>query len=202
MELMDEPGLSREMIFTSDTQFDKLYPEPVQQLAHRHWTPLQVARRAARFLAAEKGARVLDIGCGVGKFCLAAAHYMPDAFYFGVEQRQNLVHFANRAKEKLQLGNVSFLHGNFTQLDFSHYDHFYFYNSFYENLAGTDKIDDSIDYSAELYYYYNRYLYRQLDKKPPGTRLATFNSLEDEVPPDYHVVGTGYDNLLKFWTKI
>ena len=39
-------------------------------------------------------------------------------------------------------------HGNFTQLDFKNFDHFYFYNAFYENLAGTDKIDDSIDYSV------------------------------------------------------
>lgn len=189
-------------LFLSDTRFDKLYPTSIRQFASRHWTPLSVARKAARFLAAEPGARILDIGSGVGKFCLVAAHYKPDAVYYGIEQRENLLCHADNAKELLGLNNVNFLPGNFTQLDFREFDHFYFYNSFYENLSGTDKIDDQIDYSAELYHYYNRYLYRLLDQKSPGTRLATFHSLEDEVPPGYHVVGVEMDGLLKCWIKV
>ena len=62
------------------------------------------------------------------------------------------------------------MNGNFTQVDFRKFDHFYFYNAFYENIAGTDKIDNSIDYSGELYNYYNRYLFKQLEQKPAGTR--------------------------------
>ena len=64
------------------------------------------------------------------------------------------------------------------------------------------KIDDSIDYSGELFNYYNRYLFKQLEKKPAGTRLATFHSMEEEIPQGYHVVGSEMDNLLKFWIKI
>jgi SAM-dependent methyltransferase len=187
--------------FSSDTHFDKLYPVAVSQHAKKHWTPLYIARKAANFLAPGTGARVLDIGSGVGKFCLAAAHYKPAAFFCGVEQRISLVYQANKLNEKLRMKNVSFMHGNFTELDFRRFDHFYFYNSFYENLVGTDKIDDSIHYSAELYQYYNRYLYKQLDKKPAGTRLATFHSLEDEVPPGYQVVDSEADNLLKLWIR-
>lgn len=144
----------------------------------------------------------MDIGSGVGKFCLAAAHYKPKAFYYGIEQRKQLINCAEAGKERLQLENVSFMNGNFTQIDFKKYDHFYFYNSFYENLTGTEKIDNSIDYSLELFNYYNRYLYRQLEQMPSGTRLATFHSLEDEMPPDYHVVGVEMDGLLKFWFKL
>ncbi len=188
--------------FNSDEQFGKLYPVPVQLLAKRHWTPLAVARLAADFLAATNGAKILDIGSGSGKFCLAAAFIKPRSFFYGVEQRKHLVYNAETARQITRLKNVSFIHGNFTQLDFGQYDHFYFYNSFYENLSYTDKIDDSIDYSGELYNYYNRYLYKQLDLKPAGTRLATFHSLENEIPPDYHVVGTEVDNLLKFWIKV
>ncbi|MGE5107104.1 MAG: class I SAM-dependent methyltransferase [Sphingobacteriales bacterium] len=188
--------------FSTDEQFNQLYPPAIQILAKRHWTPLSVARKAANFLAAENNARILDIGSGAGKFCLAAAYSKPNAFYFGVEQRESLIIYAERAKEILRLQNVSFIHGNFTQLNFKHYDHFYFYNSFYENLAGTEKIDDSIDYSCELFNYYNHYLYKQLEQKPAGTRLATFHSLEDEVPGDFHIVGTEFDNLLKFWIKV
>jgi len=188
--------------FSSDMQFNQIYPSAIQALAGRHWTPLEVSVKAADFLAAENNARILDIGSGVGKFCLSAAYRKPDAFYFGVEQRRNLVSHAEAARKMLHLENVAFINGNFTQLDFKDYDHFYFYNSFYENLAGTTKIDDSIDYSGELFNYYNRYLFTQLGQMPAGTRLATFHSLEDEVPSSYHVVGSEMDNLLKFWIKV
>ncbi len=188
--------------FATDLRFNTLYPPAIQNLAVRHWTPLAVARKAANFLAAEKNVRILDIGSGVGKFCLAAAHYKPMAEYIGVEQRISLITHAHLARETLGMYNVSFVHGNFTQLNFREYDNFYFYNSFYENLAISDKIDNSIAYSGELYNYYTRYLFKQLEQKPSGTRLATFYSLEDEVPADYHIVGSEMDNLLKFWIKI
>jgi SAM-dependent methyltransferase len=174
----------------------------MQVLAKRHWTPLGVVRMAANFLAAQNNVKILDIGSGIGKFCLGAAYYKPKAFYYGVEQRKDLISHAETARDTLHTGNVSFIHGNFTQLDFKNFDHFYFYNAFYENLAGTDKIDDSIDYSGELYNYYNRYMYRQLEEMPGGTRLATFHSLEDEVPMSYHEVGSEFNNLLKFWIKV
>lgn len=201
MPLLDKRTIT-ENWFNSDIQFNQLYPASVQSLAQRHWTPLIVARKAADFLAAESNAKILDIGSGVGKFCLAAAHYKPKAFYYGIEQRERLVKYAEKVNEILQYENVFFMNGNFTQIDFREYDHFYFYNSFYENMTGTDKIDNSIDYSLELYNYYNRYLYKQLEKKPSGTRLASFYSLEDEMPSGYHIVGTEMNDLLKFWIKI
>jgi len=186
----------------SDENFNQLYPPSIQAMSRRHWTPLAVARSAAKFLAAEKNVKILDIGSGVGKFCLSAAFYKPSAFYCGIEQRSVLISHAETANEVLSLNNVSFVHGNFTQLNFKNFDHFYFYNSFYENLTGTDKIDESIEFSAELYNYYNRYLYKELEKMKAGTRLATFHSLEDEIPPGYLVVGSEMNNLLKFWIKI
>jgi hypothetical protein len=187
--------------FSSDYQFHHLYPVSVRPLAARHWTPLHVARAAAEFLVMENGVRILDIGSGTGKFCLGAAWYKPHACFYGIEQRKESVTNSETAKQILGLENVFFIHGNFTQVNFTDYDHFYFYNSFYENLSGTDKIDDSIDYSVELYNYYNRYMYKMLEQKPAGTKLVTFHSLEQEVPPSFHVAGTQMDNLLKFWIK-
>lgn len=198
---LPDKKIQTENWYSSDERFNRLYPVSVQSLARRHWTPLHVARCAAKFLAVQANARILDIGSGVGKFCLGAAYYEPRAFYYGVEQRKSLVYNAETARQILRHQNVFFIHGNFTQLDLKDYDHFYLYNPFYENLAYSDKIDDSIDYSDELYNYYNRYLYRQLEQKPAGTRLATFHSLEDEIPPAYFVMGTEMDNLLKFWIK-
>lgn len=188
--------------FSSDEQFNMLYPLPIQGLSRKHWTSLNVARKAVNFLAIGNNVKILDIGSGVGKFCLGAAYYKPKAFYYGVEQRKYLIEHAEAAKEMLHIHNVSFINGNFTQLDFRNFDHFYFYNSFYENLVGTEKIDNNIHYSGELYNYYNRYLYQQLNQKKPGTRLATFHSLEDEIPKSYQEMGSELDGLLKFWIKI
>ena len=154
------------------------------------------------FLTPYKGVKVLDIGSGVGKFCLAGAYYQPSATFYGVEQREDLTTHAEFARSMLGLQNAYFINCNFTQLNFKEYDHFYFYNSFYENLADTDKIDENITYSYELYNLYNRYLYKKLDGMPPGTRLATFHCLSDKIPPSFHLVESKVGNLLKFWVKI
>lgn len=188
--------------FSSDEKFNELYPFSIQTLARKHWTPLMIAKKAAAYLGTQTNARILDIGSGVGKFCLTAAHYDHKNFYYGVEQRKSLINYAEKAKEALDLKNVCFINGNFTQIDFNNYDHFYFFNSFYENLSGTDKIDDTIAYSRDLYNYYSSFFFRQMELKPTGTKLATFHSLEDEGPNGYHIVGADANQLLKYWIKI
>lgn len=192
---------ARDSWFSSDAQFHRLYPDSVQVLSKNHWTPLSVARKAAIFLAAEDGVKILDIGSGIGKFCLAAAYYKPGAFYSGIEQRNDLVEYGETARLRLGLNNVSFIHGNFTEVAFEKFDHFYFYNAFYENVANAEKIDDNVAYSIELYNNYNYYLYKQLEKMPPGTRVATFYGMEEIMPPCYHVGGSDVDDLLKYWVK-
>jgi len=188
--------------FHSDSSFNVLYPDPIQRVAEKHWTPLAVAKKAADFLAISPDVKVLDIGSGSGKFCLTAAHYHPQTFFYGIEQRSDLVELCDQLKEQLQLRNVSFICDNIINIDFEDYDHFYFYNSFYENIEGTLKIDDKIKYSEELYDAYNRYLFKQLNKKGAGTRLVTFHSFGSEIPNEYEIVHTDYDDYLKFWIKV
>src|SRR5882724_155746 len=188
--------------FSSDTQLHQLYPESIQSLARRHWTPLTITNLVVQFLVPHKDVKVLDIGSGVGKFCLAGAYYKPDAYFFGVEQRKRLVDHAKKARDVLGLKNVHFYCQNLTQLDFKQFDSFYFFNSFYENLMDTDKIDDSIICSPDLYTYYNRHLYKKLETMPVGTRIATFHSLEDKIPRSYQLIEEHLGTLLKFWMKI
>ena len=193
--------LSTDKWFGSDIQFHHLYPLSVQALASRHWTPLSISQKVAGFLATEDNSRILDIGSGIGKFCLAAAYFEPRCLYYGVEQRKDLVAHAEIAKGILGMTNVTFIHGNFTHLDLRNYDHFYFYNAFYENLDGSDKIDNSIPYSGSLYNYYNNRLYKHLEQTPAGTKLATFHSLDNEVPSCFELVNAEIINGLKFWIK-
>jgi hypothetical protein len=191
---------ANQSLFQHDSAFDWLYPEHIEAKSRRHWTPLAIAQRAAGFLA-EPGARLLDIGSGVGKFCLAGAYHYPETFFYGVEQRHELILYAEDAKNQVQLPNAHFIYANMTQVKFVEFDHFYFYNSFYENIDPEDPIDDTIATSYSLYTYYTRYLFNELDKKPVGTRLVTFHTANDEVPPSYRLADMDYNALLKMWIK-
>jgi hypothetical protein len=188
--------------FSTDARLQQLYPGSISSLARMHWSPLYIIQKVIPYLAPNDNVKVLDIGSGVGTFCLAGAFYKPSAAFFGVEQRKKLIEHAEAAREKLGIQNARFIHGNFTQLNLNEFDHFYFYNSFFENLNGADKIDNEIVYSNELYNYYSIYLYNQLEKMPRGTRVATYCSWGDEIPPCYQLAETHFDNLLKFWIKL
>lgn len=195
-------SLVREKWFQSDETFNSLYPSEIKAVAQKHWTPLEVAKKCADFLAISPDVKVLDIGSGSGKFCFTAAHYHPHTNFFGIEQRKNLVELCDTLKEKLHLDNAFFINENISNADLKPYDHFYFYNAFYENIQGTQKIDYDISYSERLYDYYNLVLYKHLNKKPSGTRIATYHSFGNEIPPGYEVVHTDYNDYLKFWIKL
>ena len=187
--------------FTDESNFRNLFPHPIQKLDALHWSPLQVTCKAVQFLVQNEGIRILDIGSGVGKFCIAGAYYKPAAHFYGVEQREYLVNQGTLVCKRLGFQHVHFMHNNFTQIDLKQYDHFYFYNSFFENLSGADKIDTSIDYSRELYNYYSHYLYNRLEEMPAGTRIVTYCSWGDEIPPSYELIEAHVDSLLKCWKK-
>ena len=187
--------------FTEESHFCQLYPLLVQKLDRMLRSPLMVAYRAANFLANKSSAKILDIGSGSGKFCLAGAYSNRSALFYGVEQHRWLIDYARSARIKLGKLNVEFIYENFTHIDFREYDNFYFYNSFLENTDGTDKIDNSIPYSVELYDYYNLCLKNKLDEMPVGTRVVTFKSPEQEIPASYALDASEMNNLLKFWIK-
>lgn len=189
-------------ILIKDDYFDKFYSPRIQQLSEKHWTPLSISKLAATYLAADDGAQILDIGAGVGKFCLIAAQQQPSCHFYGIEQRKNLVHFAEKTGKRLSLDNVTFLHGDFTHIDLNQFDHFYFYNSFYENLVDDEcRIDGSITHSATLYDYYSQYLRSVFAQRASGTKIVTYHSYKEVVPDDYRLVDSKANTFLKFWIK-
>src|ERR1019366_6205983 len=97
-----------------DWAFDSIYPPSIRAISRRYWTPVDVARRAARLLWRAGARRVLDVGSGVGKFVLVAAGAVPEVRFVGVEQRPHLVEVARRAHEQLQLQNALFVVGEAT----------------------------------------------------------------------------------------
>ena len=189
-----------EYYFKSDTLFDRLFPKYIQQLSERHWTPLDVAKAAAIFLAPDENASILDIGAGAGKFCIVGASHTAGKFT-GIEQRKNFVNSGNRIIKKLGLERAKLVHGNFMELDMGGYNGIYFYNSFHENIVIADSLDTAIERSPELYELYSAHLEKVLTEMPVGTRLATYYLYIHEVPSCYKLKGTDFDNLLKLWVK-
>jgi len=184
----------------SDQDFDNLFPIHIQNLSAIHWTPLNVAAVAARFLAPNATARIIDIGAGVGKFCIAGSLYTNGTFT-GIEQRKNFVTIGNKVITQLGLQKASLLHGNFTELDISAYTGIYFFNSFHENLVFADALDNKVEMSTELYVQYSAHLLSQLNAMPAGTRLATFWLSITEIPGCYKLQESHFNNLLKLWIK-
>jgi SAM-dependent methyltransferase len=187
--------------YQNDDSFDELFSPRIRKLSKVHWTPLSVVKRAASFLAPNPGSKVIDIGSGVGKFCVAAAYYCPDSEFHGIEQRMSLHTAAEYSKEVSGLNNVHFIYGDFTELSLDGYTGIYFYNSFAENLYTFGRIDNTIQHSPSLYNYYANYLYKILEEKPVGTRLTTYHVSENEIPICYNLVETDFDQHLKMWIK-
>lgn len=183
-----------------DRLFNTLYPSRIKKLSKRHWTPVEVAKLAADYLAERPGKKVLDIGSGAGKFCLIGAASTKGLFY-GVEQRESLVKLSQKIARTHHVHNVEFIHSNITQIYFSDYDAFYFYNSFYENIECLLAIDTTIHLEEKLYFKYSKYVKDQLKKTPIGTRLVTYWSVYTEIPKGFDLVFTAYNGKLNFWEK-
>jgi len=186
--------------FFSDDVFDNHYPISVRELSEIHWTPLKVAETASQFLVTNKDSRIIDIGAGVGKFCIAGAHYS-EGHFTGIEQRKNFVRAGNKIIKELAIQNAELRHGNFMDIDLASYSGIYFYNSFHENIVHSDALDNKVELTTELYELYTNHLTQQLLAMPQGSRLATYWLSITEIPACYRMQGAHFNDLLKLWVK-
>lgn len=193
--------LLRLNIEVPDSQFNSIYPEKIQKLAAKHWTPVAIARAVSTFLVEKPGVRVLDIGSGVGKFCLIGAT-ITHGHFTGIEQRQDLHELSKRISTQHQIDNATFIHGNIINYDFQNFDAFYFFNSFYENIDTANRIDDTIGLDTKLYQKYTSNVCFKLSSTRIGTRLATYCSPLSTIPKSFKLIDALYDERLKFWEKV
>ena len=199
-DLEGEPILADPGVFSvEDERFDRIYPPPIRKLSPLFWTPVAVAAEAARLLVTERGTRVLDLGCGSGKFCLLAAT-LTEGRFTGVEQRAQLVAAARAAAATLGLTAVEFLHANLIEVSLADYDAFYLFNPFEENMHGH-KIDAAIPLSANLFRKYTQHVANQLGARPMGTRVVTYAGYANDIPACYDCEMALFRDDLKLWIK-
>jgi SAM-dependent methyltransferase len=183
-----------------DEKFDLIYPRQIRELSSTFWTPVAVAAEAANLLATASKPRVLDIGCGPGKFCLVAASLTAGRFT-GIEQRGDLVAAARQAANDLDLAEVEFIHGNVLEIDFTRYDAFYLFNPFEENLFDGHKIDRAVPLASALFKRYTSHVSAQLGARTIGTRVVTYMGYADDIPACYDCEEALFGDDLKLWIK-
>lgn len=184
----------------SDAEFDRILPDPIRESSQYHWTAVEVCRHAANWLVTGPETRVLDVGCGPGKFCAIGAACTRGHFT-GVEQRRHLCRTAREVVKQLKIPRVQILHANVTEVAFNCFDAFYFFNPFEENLLPFLKIDNDVPVQFEFYDRYINYVRKELSTVRLGTRVVTFWGDCDEIPPCYDCVDTAFEGQLRLWIK-
>ena len=151
-----------------DLFFDALTTDEFRNHSSIHWSKSSTIQKTTDFLIQNNVHNVLDIGSGIGKFCILGA-MLSSIQFTGVEIRKNLYEEAQRIKQKIKLQNLHFIHADVKEINFSAYDAFYYYNPFGEHIALRDQIDHGIIFSEENYYEYEDFVVQEMDKMKEGT---------------------------------
>ena len=188
----------------SDYEMDYIFPPDIAKKSHPHWTPAGVASRALELLNTTEESNVLDIGSGCGKFCIIAG-LSSKGHFTGVEQRKNLVEVADQVTKELQIKNVSFIHGNMLDLDWTVYNCLYFFNPFYEHVMSDPHywIDDTLPINKKTFDNYVKSVQLKLKSVKVGTKVVTYHGFGGKFPFGYLrlIKEEAYTGNLELWIK-
>lgn len=187
-----------------DQAFDVFLPEDLGALSTDQWTPLEVALSAARWLKEYDVRRVVDIGSGPGKFCVAAA--LAGSYeLIGLEQNPRFVSVARSLAHLFGVQDrARFAHGRLGESELPEADAYYLYNPFAQHLFAPN---DTL--GAEQTPNYERYrrdvtaaqdLFR---RAPAGTIVLTYNGFGGLMPASYEAcrVCRELPCVLRLWRK-
>jgi hypothetical protein len=194
--------LARQVL--DDAAFDAMYAGPIQAKSASFWTPLAVASRAAALFALHGARRVLDVGSGPGKFCLAAGCMHPDLDFVGIEHRAELVSAACLAQSRLGLENVGFLYGDATRAPWDRFDGLYLFNPFSENLCDHDEqLDNTVELSTARYMSDVRRVAAALATAAVGNCVVTYHGFGGPIPSSYELIHAerAQTDWLRVWIK-
>lgn len=187
-----------------DTAFDRMYPPYLSKISSTFWTPIKVARRASAWLTGGGARRVLDVGAGVGKFCIVGS-LTTGVEFVGVEHRPHIASVARNAICRIGAHQAHIVDGNFVDLSWHDYDAFYFYNPFQENTIGYSflRLDESVELTARRFHTEMEKAQAMLDAAPLGTRVATYHGLGGDMPNSYALIPQQESDMadLEFWLK-
>ncbi len=171
----------------SDEDFDALYPARWQAVSKRYWTPVAVASLAAAWLTEDpRLGPVLDIGSGVGKFCIVGALGTGGEFV-GVEQRGALVRASRASAMSAGVSaRATFHHARASMELLRRHSAFYLFNPFAENLYEADgRLDDRVELSDRRFTEDLQLVEEALSYAKLGTRVVTYHGFGGSLPSGF-----------------
>jgi SAM-dependent methyltransferase len=187
-----------------DRTFDMIYPADLRDRSARYWTPIDVARAAARMLVTTAFTRVLDVGSGAGKFCTVGA--LTTAGHFtGIEQRASLVDLAKSIARRYGIPRASYLCADICDIEWQHFDAFYCFNPFAENTFDPeDRFDQSVELSAARRARDLAFVHDALASVRVGARLVTYHGLGCALPSSWNCEDRRFagSDTLDLWVKV
>jgi SAM-dependent methyltransferase len=187
-----------------DDEFDRFLPGPLKDVSHLYWSPLAVAQRAAEWLDEAGIQRVLDVGSGAGKFCVAAAIFGRCRF-IGLEQRPFLVDAARGLARLFEVDDrVRFVRGELGVARVPAADAFYLFNPFGHYRFETEPLMETHLLSIQRQRLDDiAAAERLLQGAAVGTWLLTYNGFGGRVPNGYRAIRTDstFRNALRLWRK-
>jgi SAM-dependent methyltransferase len=187
-----------------DRVFDSYLPEDLRYVSQDQWTPLEVVQTAARWLADAGIRRVIDIGSGPGKFCVAAA-LAGSCELIGLEQDPRLSSVARSLARLFGVQDrVRFVHGALGASALPEADAYYIYNPFAQHLLppidgiGCEARPDYERYGVDVM------LAQDVFRRAPvGTLVLTYNGFGGLMPASYEAcrVTRELPCVLRSWRK-
>lgn len=187
-----------------DLVFDSLLPPSVAARAAKHFSPLEVSLRAARWLEDLGAKHVVDVGAGVGKVCLVGA-LATGLRFVGLERRKGLVEVASGLGTRLGVADrVRFVAGGLGAIDLADFDGAYVYNPFAEHFSlPEERIDSTVRFGPRLFANDLERLETMLAEAPLGFRLVTYYRMGGRIDDAYELVHIeAFEHgLLRLWEK-
>lgn len=188
-----------------DLVFDQYLPEPMRRISGNWWTPLSIVHEIAGWLD-EQGVRsILDIGSGVGKFCVATT-LLTGIECFGLEHRMQLLGAARNLARTFEVeGRARFILGALGERSLPDVDAFYLYNPFGENLFGeATRLDGTVELGVDRFVRDIELVKALLHRAPIGFHVVVYNGFGGRLPDGFEVVRSERRRTLKLelWRKV
>lgn len=148
----------------------------------------------------KKNHKILDIGSGIGKYCILGAMIYPDIQFVGIELSKRRFNISNEFKKRLNLENVKFVNADFCEVytDYLDFKSVYTYNPFdmgvYLKKLKTNEIE------SLLMKKYRETLNEYLSSLQKGS-LFYSNNVQQNYPNCFKIKDDSYDNSVLFIKK-
>jgi len=186
-----------------DAAFDRFLPASLRALSSQHWTPLRVVKRASEWLDSLGVHRVVDVGAGAGKFCVAGALFSQCSF-IGLEQRARRVVSARKLAGLFGVDEqVCFVHGALGHVPTPVADAYYFFNPFDDPSGDVDDRETDVSERRDQHEPAVAIAEALLRRAPGGTYVLTYNGFGGRIPASYRLVciDLAFTGGLRLWRK-